>query len=738
MKLAPAPGKQRFNYAGKRIHHALAGVRDFIGVDGEGVTLPTGEHRYVLLGVGDEQIDNPDGLYWREIFEFLYEHYEPKRAMCGFYLGYDFTQWLKSAPEERIRRLLTIDGRESRRSKSPALRGKFLPVDMDGWQVDMLGSKRMMIRPAACDCLTVKCPHKGHPWLHINDAGPFFQTSFLNVIDPENWDHPILSDEEYETIRRGKEARETAVLDRDMRRYNVLENDVLARVLRDLAGGFRKLEVTLTSSQWYGPGQAAQAWMKGRAPKASDLTDVIPQYFLDAARCSYFGGWFEQQAHGPIPGESHEYDINSAYPHVISRMPCLQHGTYTRGVGLPDTAPGDLCLVRALAWTRPPRGDKRRGEGIGAMLHRDNEGRISRPLVTAGWYWLHELQAAQRAKCVAKVTPDRIYEWVNYHPCDCPPPLRRIANLYQLRLDVGKKTSLGKAAKLVANSLYGKFAQSVGMPQYGNPVYASLITAGCRTMILDAIASHPGGKRNVVMVATDAVFFLDPHPALPVSKVLGEWDYVARTNLCLFKPGVYWDDDARARLANNEAPQFKARGVSARDFAGQIARIDSLFAAWGDNPPPINADVHTPEEREAQGLPVWPKVGFTAGFAMTTCLQALVRNEWHTAGAVDQAKPLVQNANPRDKRTRVWLDPNAGRPIYRSEPWLTGGNAVYRHAQNYESWDSIPEDRFDSVPYEKRFGLEDPFSDESKQAFGVSPDEHEPMRGAFRFLTGQE
>src|SRR6185312_6510244 len=59
---------------------------------------------------------------------------------------------------------------------------------------------------------------------------------------------------------------------------------------------------------------------------------------LDAARSSYYGGWFEIFAHGHIPEVTWEYDINSAYPAIISRLPCLSHGRWEYGRDI-DTRP---------------------------------------------------------------------------------------------------------------------------------------------------------------------------------------------------------------------------------------------------------------------------------------------------------------------------------------------------------------------------------------------------------------
>jgi hypothetical protein len=737
--VSPSTGKRRGHRAhrvGERIGQR-GGIDGFRALDGEGIQVGD-EHRYVLLGVGQEQLENPDGLHWRDIFEFIYSFHEPRTAFVGFYLAYDFTQWLKTLPQERAYRLLTIEGRESRRSKSAAMHGKFLPVDVDDWQVDMLGHKRMQIRPRACECETVKCPHKQPPWLYINDAGGFFQTSFLNVVNPDNWQHPIVTPEEYEILKAGKEHRADAQLDNDMRMYNRLENDCMERVMHDLNGSLGKLQVKLAASKWFGPGQAAQAWMgTQQVPKRTDLEPIVPEWVYDAARMSYFGGWFEIMAHGHIPGVTYEYDINNAYPFIIANLPCLTHAQFTRGNGVPpretDTS---RTLVRALVHTRQFGTDSRR-DYIGAMLHRDKQARICRPIVTEGWYWQHELDAARRAKCITRISADRYREWVRIESgCSCPPPLRNVRNLYQLRLDVGKKSSLGKASKLINNSIYGKQAQSLGMPVYANPIYASLITSGCRTMILDAIASHPNGKRDVVMVATDAVFFLTPHPNLPLSASLGDWEGKARSNLTLFKPGVYWDDTARERIADGQAPIFKARGVSARDFGKQISTVDEMFSRWTPDDFPSIDVMDGYNSAGAQ----WPKVKFETSFAMTSALQALTQNQWHKAGYVAQGKELVQNAYPGDKRERIYADTtNPARVLYRSNPLLTGANAICRTLSNHSEWDFIPEiGNFESVPYEKRFGMDDPFSDEHMQALGIVPEDSSPLRSHFRLLTGQE
>src|ERR1039457_4661844 len=342
---------------------------------------------------------------------------------------------------------------------------------------------------------------------------------------------------------------------------------------------------------------------------------------------------------------------------------------------------------------------------IGTMLHRNKNGGISRPKQTYGWYWYHELQAAIDAGCVSREI--QIYEWVKFEPdkalCEksnCRPfPLAEAQELYDLRLRVGKNTPIGIACKLVFNSMYGKFAQSIGNPLFGNSIYASLITAGCRSMILQAISSHPKGKSNVVMVATDGVYFLDEHPSLTIGKKLGDWDSIKHSNLTLWAPGFYWDDETRERIRKQEPVHFKARGVSAQSFAPVIAYADEQFTQWNGNVPPI---VTKKDNGVFMDSGQWPEVSYTPNFSMTTCLQALMQNDWTKAGKVTQGnnnQELHNSSNPFTKRIREYFDDN--RAIYRSEPWPTAPKS------DLIEWDSFTLSA--STPYDKKFGLEDPF-----------------------------
>lgn len=729
------------------------------------------QNQYVLLGIGDYQVSSVVGLQWHECLTAMYSQYDPKAIYVGFFLSYDFNMITRTMPWNKAVQLWTKHGINKRRRKNKAdvaysdtvkvdsgIRAGdvSLPVVQkrieDGiisadqslvWELHLHADRRLHIRPFVCGCPgdhhrkyvdRASEPHPVADFMYINDVGGFFQSAFLSVIDPSDWSEPIVTDEEFALLEKGKKSRDHAMLGPEMARYNRLENEILARIMTKYAEGLSAEGINLSKRNWYGPGQAAQAWLnKEGAPLRKVLEKVVPSEFFNMARESYMGAWFELMIHGPIPGLTPEYDINSAYPYIISKLPCLEHGKYSRKIkpkvprqGLPKLPKGAIRLVRCAVWGSDPY--------IGAMLFRDMDHSILRPSALRGTFWQHELEAAMRAGLIDRI---ECYEWMTYEPCDCFPPMRRVANLYEKRLAVGKNTPLGKALKLIYNSKYGKFAQSIGDPPYANPIYASLITAGCRSMILDAIATHPDKSKAVAMVATDGIYFLSPHPGIeaeierfiaanPGKKKddrLGMWERSDKMNLTLFKPGVYWDDKAREAIAAGDKPTFKARGVRAADFAPIIKEIDQEFASW---------DGTLPVSKEQ-----WPARTFRLGFSMISAKQALARGSadedspenraqiarerWKLCGLVSEVT-MTHSSWPGSKRVTAEYNGHSfpacsmrelgeydGR-IYRSKP-----HSLKPSRDGKPAW---------SLPYDKAFGATAMYENGKldQEEYGLTPD----------------
>lgn len=671
-------------------------VRDspptFIGVDGEGVTRPDGEHIYDVLSCGDRTLSHVDGshLHYEDILSFLYDCFledvsggVSRPTYVGFFLGYDWAQWVRTMDEHTGHMLYSKAGIESRQRKDGHSPVPF-PVRTDNWEMDVLPGKRFKFRPRHDDPFS---PAKPAKWMHICDVGSFFQSSFLAVLEPKKWPlGHVCTDEELRIITEGKANRggrytlEQQLSERtDTQRYNILENDILARVMRELDRGFRVAGVHLQPQQYFGPGQAAQQWLSNNgAPTAEEIQAWVPLEVRQAARLSYYGAIFELEAHGHVPGTTYEYDLNSAYPFEITKLPCLCpqnewiHEKYARGRnGLPmNIAQYEYVLIDASV--RAPEDSPR----FGPVQHRMSNGFIRRPGGSRGWHWKRELSAATKANLVGKMT---VHEYWAMKPCGHAPPLAKVKELYEQRLQVKKESSAGKALKLLYNSMYGKFAQSVGNPKFANSLYASLITMGCRASIIEAIATHPNGVEDLLMIATDGVYFSSPHPNIDIDpERLGAWDVKKKENLTLFMPGVYWDDVSRERVKSGNAPDLKSRGISAHDLARKIADIDLAFDRLS-----IDWMKHdTP----------WPSLTMPVAFVMVTPGQALNRRKWHLCGAIeDEQTPdaPVRRINSDPYLKRLWQESDRDAGYWRSRAHPEGMG-----------------DEFASTSYERLFGDE--------------------------------
>jgi hypothetical protein len=253
--------------------------------------------------------------------------------------------------------------------------------------------------------------------------------------------------------------------------------------------------------------------------------------------------------------------------------------------------------------------------------------------------------------------------------------MAEVKDLYQQRIalgELGKNSPQGKALKLLYNSMYGKFAQSVGNPRFANPLWASAITASTRARIATLIGLHPGGVNDLLMVATDAVFFRSDHPSVAAdSTELGAWSRTERHNLTLMMPGVYWDDKARTALVRGDAPKLKSRGISAAALSAVISLMDDRFREF--DPVPV----------AKLGVPgVWPAVEVPLSFAMVTATQAVARHRWETAGTVTADTVRHMSSDPvikRDPMSVFW-----DRGVLRTRRWGFAGT---------------------SAPYDRRFGM---------------------------------
>lgn len=490
----------------------------FAGVDGEGFTRDD-RHGYGLLRAGDNVLINDKGLSHREIFAFLCK--QPKDFVyVSFSFGYDITMMLRTCKWNDVRFLI-----------------KTGHAWIDGYAIEYRQNKYIRIRPIDKDGHTDET--RGHS-IRISDTFTFFQKKFVEVL--EDWevcDEPTLN-----RIKEGKVLRaEVEHIDDECVEYNRLECVALADVMTKMRDACHALE--LYPRQWEGPGQLAEAMMsKYLVPRRQDyeqrmidngwgiLLDLVGRDSPGLGRWSYVAGRFELPMVGPIPGPVSELDIASAYPHAMQFLPCLVHGDWENT----GDKPGDIALCKIEYMAKDAIEDGR--SWVFPYPNRDDKGRIFYPGAGAGWFWSHEIAQGYHFDHVV------MDSWTYRKKCDCN-HFWFVPELFAERQRLGK-TAKGMILKLALNSLYGKLAQSIGQPKYANHLLASFLLSWTRARLMECIHAH-GCKAgvecgsNVVMIATDAIYFIC-EPQVPVTeKVLGGWELtVHKDGLFTVQPGVYY------------------------------------------------------------------------------------------------------------------------------------------------------------------------------------------------------
>jgi hypothetical protein len=653
------------------------GLTKFIGFDGESITVD-GNHLYSLLVVGDRVLKTPKGkeIGVDQALTFLYDYAldYPDRTLVGFFTDYDWTMIFKHLPQSRAESLYTKQGIAKRQRKTDHKHLSPLPVrwrppgkDYE-WEFDTLGGdhRRVKFRKVPA-CVPYGKARAGFKWAYVLDVFGFWQSSFEKAIDPNAWPQgkwPV-DPADYEIIKKGKAQRgQFTEITTEVVEYTKAECRALAAIMRELDRGMLALGIKLRRTQWFGPGQAAQELYKLLGAPTREDFKKLPEDLLEDARASYYGGRFEQFAHGFVPGPIYEYDINSAYPKAISVAPNFAKPSW-RFVKLDGELPDEeYALVTGTSYGNPR-------SFVQALPYRSKKGTICCPDRSRGVYWAHEIRAGIRAGLITRF--DAEHAWV--FDDDGDRPYAEVAEYYDLRLKVGKNTPEGKAIKLILNSLYGKAAQSIGEPKYSSPILASYITSYCRTAILDAIATHPKGADACIMIATDAVYFTEEHPHLPISSSqLGAWDKTVLRDMYLFMPGLYWE-----KKSDTDKQKVKTRSIGAKDWSKVLPDAEGYLEK-----------MFSPETSPGDMILMKP-ITCNLGFSVISPKMALHLGDWKKAGTVPEnaTKKICAISGNKHKRTILFKVRDKERGFVRSLPIFL----------NARGWD------INSTPYDKDFAL---------------------------------
>lgn len=550
-KAAGLPDRDRLKQKDYKRDHKRSKAqedRPFVGCDGEGCgTDEHGRQLYTLFRMGSRELfAHGRHLRTEELLQFICD--QPKGSiLVGFAFGYDTTMILRDLPASQQKRL--FEPKTFGEGKSPFVWYKDFNIDYLPRQY--LKVSRVRIERGT-DGKEKRIPIKGSQRIVYETFG-FFQKSFVKVIQ----EFDVGTPEQRAAVAADKERRSsfTEISERE-RAYCLLECEFLADLMEKLRGYCHAAGIVPRT--WSGAGKLAAALHKlHETPKGQEIKDLVPREVHDLANMAYYGGRFEITRVGKIDEKVHEYDIRSAYPDAMRRLPCLAHGKWEPATGKKLQAlarngdrrgHGDDPVFVCGVTFKPARG--REGAGVppfGGLPVRSKEGHLYWPSQGGGVYWSCEIASAERLGYEIRYKSGWVYKRV----CDCR-VFDWVDRLYEYRKSIGG-SGPGYPIKLGINSLYGKLAQRKGNGSYNNMIWAGLITAMTRTKINDAIALNPD---RIVMVATDAVYSLDPL-GLPVGDRLGDWEAVELPGLFIVQPGLYWCPAKRKK---------KSRGLSGKFF----------------------------------------------------------------------------------------------------------------------------------------------------------------------------
>jgi hypothetical protein len=533
-------------------------------------------------------------------------------------------------------------------------------------------------------------------YANIWDTFRYFQAAFAKA------SKQVATEEEKEIIAAGKERRGIEEHDWDQEiRYALTECRVHSRLMRTLEHEFRALE--LFPNSWYGPGSVAHMALKQQKVDEFYVADEeLDLALVEAARRAFIGGRFETNGHGRLPFLM-AYDITSAYPHGATKLPCLVHTDWKHldreAVNHGDGSSLPFWTLYRVKWDhhgKPLKGGW--GPWPSRVQPADNtrEGQDPAPYdhkmlpvwpwTGENWVWGPEYRAGRKLlEQSPHVTVEVLEAWVptakgRCHHEHSSRPFAWVETWFYERL---KLLALGdtreKWIKLILNSLYGKLAQLVGKAQWHSWLWAGMITAHCRSQLLQAIALDP---EAVVMTATDAVYSrrgLD----LETNAGLGGWTTQALGKVFIVQSGFFNSESVYGET------KARTRGIPPR-----FVDWDLFESTWDDvmsgktewDLARVVIDQEVEHDESGQRIPGKPfQIHIGIGLAQLWNKPEML-GRWHDypteiTFATDK-RPLPWPDAPKSMRSKEWR---------LTQPWFLTANAGVEYSKDGKG---IGEDKF--------------------------------------------
>ncbi len=482
--------------------------------DGEGANEADGTHIYNLLANSDgTRLIDPNGISTRSALDFFIKYGNPKAINVIYGGSYDVNMILRDVPEEKLE-VLWRDGK----------------CFWEEYKIYYAPRKKLTVQ---------KYYRQGgkleYDTFTLWDVLGFFQATF--VVACKKWlgDLDVLQEIQEMKYERSEftPGRLEAII-----HYNKMECELLVKLMHALFDALDGADIKLI--RYDGAGSIASALLRknGVLRHKGEPNEEVLKY----AQYAYSGGRIEACKIGHEERPIYRYDINSAYPASLLKLPSYKDATWT----FDKEWDGQDCSMVHIKWCfdadyRTPGGriSKRGRIPFWPLWYREYDGRILYPNIGEGIYWGVEVR-----NVIDFIDPSQ-YEILgacNVHLANDHKPFAFNESMYAARLFLKAAGNMASEAfKLGMNSEYGKLAQQAGfrngrIPTYHQLLWAGQTTADTRAKLYRAAMQKPD---SLIAFATDAVISTEPLD-LPCSDRLGEWTGDKFDGITMVQPGVYW------------------------------------------------------------------------------------------------------------------------------------------------------------------------------------------------------
>jgi hypothetical protein len=591
--------------------------------DGEGCNDADGTMSYVLLGhtsgiTGDPVCITDRKLSTHECLSFIWEEWKdnPNYIHVSFGFSFDVDQILRDFPTEQLQTLKQTN-----------------ELAHEGWKIKYIPRKFFSL---------AKGRQRG---ITIFDTISFFHGSLINVCKQYVPDNPLIA-----KVSEGKDQRDSfnfSELDSLIIPYWVMEGELMVALMNALRKSLTGAGITLTS--WHGPGAIAEALLKreGIARHIQESRIESPVEVIDATAFAYFGGRFECNVIGDIPGPIYSYDIRSAYPAALSQCPALMGGHWQHWGENPK--PSVWGLYRVTNHGKPGVTNT----GLGPLPNRDEQGRVSFSLTGSGWYYGHEVVAAQMTGWLIEIHEGWTYENAEHSA------FTFLHEMYLQRADYKRAGNPAElACKLGLNSIYGKLAQLTGWdeetgmpPKYHNQWYAGQTTSWCRARLWLAMSQAP---QHIIAVETDGIYSTAPLK-LELGYHLGQWEAETYDRMVYVQSGMYF--------AKGDDRWIKAR---TRGLSGGIVSVHDAIRAL-----PSLSDIPTVSHRYGSMAGYLGREKHWKWFDQESTVQwGGGGKRYHEPGHCPRCIAGASWPYPHETHRTIMTQPHSGMSSPRKLPWL--------------------------------------------------------------------